>query len=244
MKTQQQPVLIVAVGSAVLLAFFVLGVVVGPGLPWPPNDAKTIADFHKLFYYSAATTWKNSRWLGVPLQKFPTDLMVYQEILWDTKPDVLVETGTYKGGSALYFASIMDLLQKGRVITIDVTDRGRPPHSRITYPQGFSTAPEIVATVKGQIAPGETAMVVLDSDHSYANVLKELQVYSPLVTKDAYLVVEDTSLNGHPVHAEVGPGPWEALEDFLKSDSSLVRDRTREKYMLTSYPGGFLRKIR
>jgi cephalosporin hydroxylase len=138
----------------------------------------------------------------------------------------------------------MDLLNHGRVITIDITDRGRPPHPRITYLRGFSTSPDIVATVKNAITPSERVMVVLDSDHSAENVRKELRTYGPLVTVGAYLVVEDTNINGHPVLTGYGPGPAEALEDFLKTDSGFVRDPSRERFLLTFNPGGFLKKTR
>jgi cephalosporin hydroxylase len=172
------------------------------------------------------------------------DLMTYQEILYDTRPDVLVEAGTFKGGSALFFASMMDLLDHGRVITIDIKDYGRPSHPRITYLQGFSTAPEILTTVKNAISPGDRVMVVLDSDHSAENVRKELRAYGPLVTVGAYLVVEDTNINGHPVLPGHGPGPTEALDEFLKTDTGFVRDPSREKFLLSFNPGGFLKKTR
>jgi len=236
-----------SVGAVALVAatFFALGVVARQSLPFGQAKAvRTVGDFHELFYNAGKTTWGGSRWFGVPIEKCPMDLMSYQEILFDTRPDVLVEAGTFMGGSALYFASIMDWLRKGRVITIDIVNRGRPPHPRITYLQGSSTAPEIIAAVKGLISPGETVMAVLDSDHSYAHVLKELQAYGPLVTEGAYLVVEDTNINGHPVRPDYGPGPSEAVDAFCESDSQFVRDRTREKYLLTFNPGGFLRKIR
>lgn len=245
MKQQIRPLVVVTAGAAVVVAFFILGVALGPGMPLlSVGDSRTIANFEKLFYYRGERTWNDSHWLGVPVQKSPTDLMTYQEILYDTKPDVLVEAGTFKGGSALFFASLMDLLNKGRVVTIDVANYGRPTHPRITYLQGFSTAPDVVAAVKGQIRAGDVVMVVLDSDHSYANVLAELRAYSPLVTKGAYLVVEDTILNGHPVLPDVGPGPWEAVDEFFTTDSRFVRDRAREKYLMTFNPGGFLRKVR
>ena len=232
-----------ALGALGFLSFFALGAAIGPGL-LPTNDSRTVAEFHKLFYFRAATTWNNTTWLGVPVEKCPMDLVTYQEILYESRPDLLVEAGTFKGGSALFFASVMDLLNHGRVITIDITDRGRPPHPRITYLRGFSTSPDIVATVKNAITPSERVMVVLDSDHSAENVRKELRTYGPLVTVGAYLVVEDTNINGHPVLTGYGPGPAEALEDFLKTDSGFVRDPSRERFLLTFNPGGFLKKTR
>lgn len=217
---------VIALGSASLLSFFALRVFLGPSVPYLAdysttirrllaNDSTTIRRFQLLFHDSRVTTSDNSRWLGVPIQKCPMDLATFQEILYDTKPDVLIEAGTFQGGSALFFASIMDLLKRGRVITIDPVDQGRPPHPRITYLQGLSTAPEIVAAVKSLIQPNEAVMVILDSDHNAANVLKEVRTYGPLVTEEGYLVVEDTALSGHPIWPGTGPGPWEAVDEFI-----------------------------
>jgi cephalosporin hydroxylase len=227
------------------LSLFALGAALGSRLAISrARTPEAVATrFHRLFYDSVERTWDSTRWLGVPVLKCPMDLVVYQEILSDTRPDVLIEAGTFKGGSALFFASIMDLLGRGKVITIDTVNQGRPPHPRITYLEGYSTAPEVVSAVKSMIGPGDRVMVVLDSDHSASNVLKELRTYGPLVSAGAYLVVEDTNINGHPVRPGNGPGPAEALDEFLAADESFVRDAAREKFLLTFNPGGYLRKI-
>src|SRR5262245_2178064 len=178
---------------------------------WYKQPAQVIHSFHLWYHRNGETTFNNTRWLGVLTQKTPLDLWIFQEILSELKPDVLVEAGTYRGGSAYYFASIFDMLNHGRVITIDIEDfPGKPSHPRLTFLLGSSTAPEIVAKVKSAIRPGERVMVVLDSDHQASHVLDELNLYSPLVSPGSYLIVEDTHFNGNPILPKFGPGPMEA----------------------------------
>jgi cephalosporin hydroxylase len=231
---------------AMVLAAVFLGFV-GGGIYFRnhPTPEATVRSFHTLFYNANGATWSNTSWLGVPAEKTPLDLWIYQEILHETRPDVLIEAGTADGGSAYYFATMFDLLGHGRVITIDIADSPKKPkHDRIAYLLGSSTAPETVARIKSMIAPGERVMVSLDSDHRKAHVANELKIYSELVTPGCYLVVEDTNVNGHPVYPEFGPGPMEALQDFLKVDSRYQSDHTREKFFVTFFPDGWLRRIR
>ncbi|HEX6208208.1 MAG TPA: CmcI family methyltransferase [Actinomycetota bacterium] len=205
----------------------------------------SVADFHRLYYGAGehGGTWKDTYWLGVPTWKCPLDLWVYQEILHETRPDTIVETGTWRGGSALFLASICDLLGRGRVVTIDTEDPGgRPAHDRITYVTGSSTDPGIVREVEG-IVGRSRAMVILDSDHSRDHVLGELRAYGPIVSPSHYLVVEDTNINGHPVLPDWGPGPMEAVEEFLRESEDFVVDENREKLLLTFNPRGYLRKV-
>ena len=199
--------------------------------------------FHRAFYYAAlqrGLTWHSTSWLGTPTWKLPLDLWVYQEILVERSPDVIVETGTYRGGSALFLASVCDLLGKGRVVTVDVEDHGVRPHPRITYLLGSSVDDSVFERVRCELpASGET-MVILDSNHERDHVLTELRMYSELVTPGQYLVVEDTNINGHPVFPEHGPGPKEALSEFLKETPDFAVDEEREKLLLTFNPGGYL----
>jgi cephalosporin hydroxylase len=199
--------------------------------------------FHS-FFYNSETTWANTYWLGTPILKLPLDLWIYQEIIVETRPDVIIEAGTLKGGSALFFASICDLIDHGRVVSIDIQDFQPPRHKRVRYLIGSSTSSEIVEQVKSAISPGDRVMVTLDSDHSMNHVLNELRIYSKLVTKDAYLVVEDTNLNGHPIQRKYGPGPMEAVHAFLKENHDFAIDHSKEKYLLTFFPDGWLRKLR
>jgi len=201
-------------------------------------------DFHKLYYQLERQTWGNTLWLGTGTLKCPFDLWTYQEILHEVQPDLILETGTWDGGTALFLASMCDLMNRGRVVTIDINERpGRPQHQRITYLRGSSTSPEIVQRVRTGIGKDERILVLLDSDHRKDHVLRELAIYGDLVTPGSYVIVEDTNINGHPVDPTFGSGPMEALQEFLRKDHRFEIDRTREKFLLTFNPSGFLRKI-
>lgn len=177
--------------------------------------------------------------LGVPTLKNPLDLWIYQEILWDKRPDLILEAGTAHGGSALYLATILDAIGAGRVITVDVRDRDRPPppHPRIAYLRGRSTDPEILEAMR---PAAEAAMVILDSGHHKDHVLDELRSYAPYVSSGQYLVVEDTNLNGNPIRPDYGPGPMEAVDEFLSETGDFEVDRSRERFDVTSNPRGYL----
>jgi cephalosporin hydroxylase len=209
----------------------------------PPHDV--VEAFHRLFYGSGPTTVHENRWLGHRVLKCPLDLWVYQELLAETRPDLIVETGTAHGGSALFLASICELLGNGHVVSVDVTsDPDWPRHPRITYVRGSSIDDATVDRVRELIPSGASVMVDLDADHSAAHVRRELDVYGDLVTVGSYLVVEDTNLNGHPVMDDHGPGPSEAVASFLAVNTRFQIDRRCEKFLLTFNPGGFLRRLR
>jgi cephalosporin hydroxylase len=197
--------------------------------------------FHRLYYDTAV--WKDTFWLGVPTQKCPLDLWIYQEILYEQRPDLIIETGTAHGGSALYMACVCDQLGRGEIVTVDIYPiHGRPAHDRITYLTGSSTAHEVVAEVERLAEGRERVLVILDSDHARDHVLEELRTYGSVVSPDSYLVVEDTNVNGHPVFLEHGPGPMEAVEEFLAETDDFELDLARERFFLTFNPRGFLRK--
>lgn len=209
------------------------------------SDANIIRAFHELYYARKEQTWRNTYWLGVPVQKCPLDLWIYQEIIYETRPELIIECGTANGGSALYLASICDLLGYGGVVTIDITPHvGRPQHPRITYLTGSSISPRMIEYVKKLAAGAKTVMVILDSNHHKDHVLHELKTYSPLVTPGCYLIVEDTNLNGHPVVPDFGPGPWEAVEEFLHQNHDFEVDKSREKFMVTASENGYLKRVR
>lgn len=213
----------------------------------PKLEREVIEQFHKLYYDShlLGKTWANTYWMGVATQKCPLDLWVYQEIIFELRPDVIIESGTLRGGSAFFLASMCDLVGKGRVLTIDISDmEGRPDHPRITYLLGSSVSEEIVGMVRDFVKQDEVVMVLLDSDHSKEHVLAEIKAYHDLVTPGSYLIVEDTNINGHPVFPDAGPGPMEAVEEFLGQTDDFVVDESRENHYLTFNPKGYLRKIR
>jgi cephalosporin hydroxylase len=204
-----------------------------------------IRKFHKVYYGANTRTWKDTCWLGVPVLKCPLDLWIYQEILYEVRPDFIVESGTMRGGSAYYLASVCDLLGHGEVLTIDIQPQtNRPTHARITYLTGSSVDPGILARVAASIPEGAVVLVILDSDHARAHVLRELELWHSLVSVGSYLIVEDTNISGHPVADHRGPGPWEAIEAWLPQHPCFERDLGCEKFFLTFNPGGYLRRVR
>lgn len=205
-----------------------------------------IEDFHRYYYDGFERTWERTWWKGVKVLKCPLDLWVYQEILWEQRPDVVVETGTAHGGSALWFADMLESIGHGRIITIDIEGPlafpNRPTHDRIRYVHGSSTSPEIHGALNSELQ-GQNVLVVLDSAHNRRHVAAELELWSDLVPVGGYLIVEDTNVHGHPVSPEHPEGPWEAVEEFLQNDARFVRDLEREKFGLTFNPGGYLHRV-
>ena len=205
-------------------------------------DQAAVSRAHDVFY--ASNAWTQATWLGSQALKNPLDLWVYQEILAETRPDVVIETGTYRGGSAHFLASVCDLLGSGEVVSIDVEPlrEDYPQHPRITYLGGrSSTDPGVLAEVRKRIG-GRRTMIVLDSDHSQAHVDAELEAYAPLVPVGCYLIVEDSNIG--QIRPDLMPGPLQSIESFLASRSDFVIDRDREKFLLTFNPSGYLRRVR
>jgi len=205
---------------------------------------QVINRFHRLWYRKAGQggTWHSIHFLGVPIWKNPLDLWVYQEILFEIKPALIVESGTSFGGSAYYLAKVCDWLDRGRVVSIDIEEQsGRPLHPRIEYLTGSSTSDVILTKIGNLARDAETVLVILDSCHEKDHVLAELRSYSPFVTSGSYIIVEDTNVNGHPVNKKFGPGPMEAVDSFLLEAPEFSIDRSREKLLMTFNPRGFLR---
>jgi cephalosporin hydroxylase len=195
--------------------------------------------FHNRYCQESQRTWTKTYWLGRKTLKCPLDMWVYQEILFETRPDVILETGTHRGGSALFFASMCDLIGVGRVLTVDITEKpDRPEHPRITYLLGSSTSEETLAAMNGAIGSGERVMVVLDANHHADHVLQEMRLYAPLVTPGNYMIVEDTNIGYWKPEWE--PGPMRAVEQFLAEDDRFTIDRAREKFFMTWNPNGYL----
>ena len=198
--------------------------------------------FHCNFYNELK--FHKTHWMGVQLLKCPFDLWVYQEILHEHQPDLVIETGTFQGGSAFYMSNIMDLIGKGRIVTIDIDEKpNRPQHPRITYITASSTAPETIEKVKGIIQPGEKVMVILDSYHGRDHVLREMELYHGFVSGGCYMIVEDTNVNNHPVEPSFGPGPMEAVDLFMGKNRQFVIDAECEKYDVSMNPRGYLKKV-
>lgn len=204
-----------------------------------------VNSFIKLYYHSKPKIWNNTFWFGVPTGKCPPDLWTYQEIIFKTKPDVIIECGTGSGGSALFLAHQCDLMRRGRVVSIDIKDHpNRPVHERITYIADSSISEQTFTQIKEKIKSTDQVLVILDSDHSKDHVLQELNHYSDLVTKGSYLIVEDTIIGGHPVKRHRKPGPMEAVKEFLQSNHDFIIDKSREKFYLTFNRNGYLKKVK
>jgi len=191
--------------------------------------------------------YQHSRWLGVETLQNPMDAWVTQEIIQEVKPDFIVEAGTYKGGSALLWAMVLkEVNPRGRVITIDIEDKvtgaKRQPiwSERIDFLVGSSTDPEIVAEVKRRVAGGRVLMI-LDSLHTRDHVQAELELYSPIVNRGSYIIVQDTGI--------WKPAPmkfWgsEGVRRFLAENDAFVIDRKRERFIITNNPHGYLKRVR
>ena len=205
-------------------------------------DRAAVSRAHDTLYRSDA--WTDATWLGAQALKNPLDLWVYQEIMVETRPELVVETGTYRGGSAFFLASMCDLLGAGEVVSIDVEPvrDDYPVHPRITYLGGrSSTDPDVVADVRARAA-GKRTLVVLDSDHSQAHVEDELAAFAPIVPVGCYVIVEDSNIG--QIRKDLLPGPLEAVEAFLSETDEFEIDRTREKFLITFNPSGYLRRVR
>lgn len=195
-------------------------------------------------------TWKRNHWLGIRTLQNPNDVWVVQEIIIDVKPDLIIETGTLNGGSAILWAMILrEINSEGKVITIDVQDqttearKNRTFQERVEFILGSSTDPKIVSEI-GRRAKDKKVLVILDSDHQKDHVLKEMESYGPLVNVGSYLIVQDSIVNGHPVRKEHGPGPMEAIDSFLASTDKFAPDLDRERLLFTMHPRGYLKRIK
>lgn len=208
------------------------------------DELKVVEDFHKLYFkLLEKKSGLQLSWLGHQTGKVPADLWLYQEILTQEKPDLIIETGTHWGGSALYLATICSLLNHGEVLSIDLYHKDPlPNHERISYLQGSSVSPEIIDKVAKIVGKNKKVLVILDSDHSKEHVEKELEIYSEFIRKGDLLIVEDTFLGGHPSHPEYGEGPTEAIEKFLHGNDEFYIDRSYEKFLFTLNYNGFLKR--
>lgn len=208
-----------------------------------PTIAWVSRTFHKIYYHWAGPqTWERNHFMGTKVLKCPFDLWTYQEILYETKPDLIIECGTFNGGSTMYFSALFDLLGHGEIVSIDIDPQPNlPSHPRARFIKASSVAPEIVEEMR-LLSAGKRTMVILDSDHSRDHVLAELKAYAPFVTPGCYLVVEDGNVNGHPVFRAHGPGPTEAMEIFLATNRDFDVDLDRERHMVSFNPGGYLKR--
>ncbi len=211
------------------------------------DDQTIIDEFHRLW----RRTVRNDKltFMGVQACKSPMDLWVYQEILWELKPDLVIECGTFNGGTTHYLARMMDIIGHGNILSIDIQEKERPQHPRIKY-QCSGTVDKGFAKVKKlrDLYPGHV-LVILDSSHQANYVIQEMRLYAPLVTKGSYMIVEDSDLNGHPAgdlpYWRLGsPGPHEAIEEFMRENNEFEVDSSREKFYVTVCKDGYLKKVK
>lgn len=203
-------------------------------------------DYGVWFYNT--NVWKEMRWFGVPIQKLPFDLWNYQEILTELRPGLLIEFGTYNGGSALYFSHLLRSIgQAYRVLSVDVDHSQIFERARQDPNIDFLHSSSVDPKVAGAIAewrrklPGPV-FAILDSDHTKKHVLAEMELLRPLLRKGDYLVVEDGYLNGHPLLPGWGEGPFEAIEEYVHlhpEDYSFDRER-ENRFGFTFAPNGYL----
>jgi cephalosporin hydroxylase len=201
-------------------------------------------------------------WMGRPIIQYPQDMIALQELIWKIKPDLIIETGIARGGSLIFSASILQLIGKGSVVGIDVDIRRHnqieiEKHSmfkRIKMIEGSSIDPKVVKKIHQLAKNKKQILVILDSNHTHEHVLRELEVYSPLVTKNSYLIVfdtviEDISTSKIKSHQKrpwgKGDNPKTAVKSFLNSNKRFIIDKEIEnKLMITVAPSGFLKCIK
>lgn len=182
-------------------------------------------------------------WLGYPVWQDVLDLWIIQEALAEVRPALLIETGTNRGGSALFYAHLFDLMDRGRIITVDVERMHDLEHGRIEFLVGSSVDPAVLARVRAASEEADGAvMVILDSDHSEAHVAAELEAYAPLVTPGSLLHVQDGVIDVLPMLAPDRPGPLPAIQQFLRAHPEFVADEERSRrFLITHHPCGWLR---
>lgn len=203
----------------------------------------------------------NFEWLGRPIVQYPQDIVAVQEIIWKTKPDLIVETGIAHGGSALFSSSMLELLGgNGRVVAVDIDIRqanrreieAHPLFKRITMIEGSSIDEAIAAEVYRHAKGSKNVLVLLDSNHTHDHVLREMELYSPLVKPGNYMVVFDGIVEDLPAGFFSGSRPWDrgnnpktALWEFLKNNDRFEIDREIDhKLWITVAPHGYLKCVK
>jgi cephalosporin hydroxylase len=185
-----------------------------------------------------------TKWLGVPIWQNVLDLWTIQETISEIRPALLIETGTNRGGSALFYAHLMDLLGHGRVVTVDIERLHELDHPRVQFLHGSSTDPAIVRQVQQAAAAADgPVMVILDGNHARDHVAQELELYAPLVTPGSYLLSQDGIIDELTIFSDSRPGPLPANLGFLQRHPEFEHDRERnERFLATHHPVGWLRR--
>ncbi len=181
---------------------------------------------------------------GVKALKNPLDHWVYQELIYEIRPDVIIEIGNASGGSTLSLAHICELLGKGKIIGIDISHQGIPDHvknhCKINFIEG--DACQCFADVAKLISANDKVLIIEDSSHTYQNTLNILRTYSVFLKPGDYFIIED-SICHHGLSVGPNPGPYEAIEEFIKENKDFKIDRDRESFLITWNPKGYLKRI-
>jgi cephalosporin hydroxylase len=198
--------------------------------------------FHDLI--ESTGNFSHVTWLGRPIWQNVLDLWVLQEAIAEIKPALLIETGTNRGGSALFFAHLFDLMNRGEIVTIDVEKLHDITHPRITFLHGGSTSTAILDAVRARAANAVgPVLVTLDSDHRAEHVRAELDAYAALVTPGSYCLVQDGVIDTLPMFAPGRPGPLPAIDAFLREHPEFEVDEERCcKFLISHHPRGWLRR--
>jgi cephalosporin hydroxylase len=196
-----------------------------------------IDELNRVFYREVHLRRGDPTWRGVHIVKLPTDMIMYQQAIWAKKPDFIIDCGTRFGGSALFYADMLEMTGKGQVVSIDIIKRDWPVHPRVQYLTGPTTSAEILAQVRSIVGNG-TCMAILDSDHSRAHVKRELYYYGPIVTPGQFMVAEDC----YDKDAKIA-GPGEAVDWFLRMKKGFKRETPEKQYLVAFTRGGWLRKL-
>ena len=230
------------------------------------QDKKLKSLAHKWIYESVTKQYVyNFSWLGRPIIQSPQDIVGLQEVIWSVKPDIIIETGIAHGGSLILSASLLALLEicgeieKGQVLGIDIDIRehnkkaikAHPLSKKITMLQGSSLDSKIISKVSDFTKKGKKVLVCLDSNHTHEHVLKELNLYAPLVSINSYCIVFDTFIEDMPKGTfrnrswDKGNNPKTAILEFLKKNKDFKIDKKiNDKLLLTASPDGFLKRIK
>lgn len=201
----------------------------------------------------------NFTWMGRPIIQYPQDMIAMQELIWEIKPDLIIETGIAHGGSIIYYASLLELIGKGEVLGIDIDIRKHnkkkieehPMYKRIHMLEGSSVSIELIERVKPFTHEKKSIMVCLDSNHTHEHVLSELNLYAPFVTQGSYIVVFDTIVEDLPERYlpgrfwGIGNNPKTAVDEFLKNNKDFVIDEAIDNKLLISVnPQGYLKRMK
>ena len=217
------------------------------GVDGPPVEPVPVPDelvwaFTEAVWRNMA--WRDAHWLGRPIDTPPTDLLAYQELIADLRPDWVVETAAGESSRAFFLASVCDLVGHGRVLTVNPTPGDEPPtHARLEHLVAEPTEAATVDRVKELVGDG-SAVVILGSRAGRHDTFRAFEAYAPLVPVGSVVVVTDTIVNGHPVWPGFGPGPAEGVKQVLTRHGDFVADPDLQKYSLTFNPGGYLRRVR